>query len=115
MKVKVGDKVLITVGKDKNKANKVVRINKKTNKIVVEKVNIRTKHIKKSQSHPGEKISFEAPFNASNIKIICPHCSKVTRTGYTKLKNNKKQRVCKKCKESLDQLEKTSTSKKAKK
>lgn len=103
MKIKVDDNVLVTTGKYRNKTGKVLRVYKKTNQVVVEKINIRTKHIKKTATRAGERIQFEAPFNISNIKIICPHCSKTTRVGYIKPENAKKQRICKKCKEVLDQ------------
>ena len=103
MKLKAKDTVKVIAGKDKGKTGKVMRIFRNQNKIVVEKVNILTKHIKKTAQKPGEKITFEAPFDASNVMVICPHCKKTTRVGYKKLKSGKKERTCKKCKETLDQ------------
>ncbi len=110
MKVKKDDNVLVTAGKSRNSTGKVMRTFRKSDKIVVEKVNMRKKHIKKTTSRPGEIITFEAPIHASNVKVLCPHCSKATRVGYIILENKKKQRVCKKCNQSLD---KVSTSKKS--
>lgn len=104
MKIKVNDNVLVISGKDRNKTGKVMRIIEKEGKVVVEKLNMRTKHIKKSQTRPGSKITMEAPMSASNVMVICPHCKKRSRVGYTKLETGKKQRVCKKCKESLDKI-----------
>lgn len=103
MKIKVGDNVLVTTGKYRNKTGKVIRLYKKTSQVVVEKINIRTKHIKKTTTKAGERIQFEAPFNISNVKVICPQCSKAVRVGYIKPENAKKQRICKKCKEVIDQ------------
>ena len=106
MKIKMNDNVIVVSGKDRGKSGKVTRILTKEGKIVVEKLNMRTKHIKKTQTRPGEKITFEAPLDVSNIMVICPNCKKRTRVGYTKLETGKKQRICKKCKESLDKISK---------
>lgn len=111
MKLKTGDKIVVTAGKNKTSTGKIMRVFQKTGKIVVEKVNMQKKHIKKTTSRPGEIISYEAPLHSSNVKVICPSCNKATRVGYIKLENGKKQRVCKKCSQSLDQAT-TSTKKK---
>lgn len=102
MKLKIHDQVQVITGKDKGKKGKITKILRKQNKVVAEKINIRTKHIKKTAEKRGEKIQFEAPIDASNVMIICPACHKMTRIGYKKLEKGKKQRTCKKCKESLD-------------
>lgn len=101
MKIHTNDNVLVTSGKDRGKTGKVLRVFPSKNKIIVEKTNIRTKHIKKSQNRPGERIQFEAPLAVANVMIICPACNKVTRVGMTVLENGKKQRTCKKCKRPL--------------
>lgn len=97
MKIKISDKVQIISGKYKGKTGKVLKVSKKTNQITVEKINIRTKHIKKREGRKGERIQYEAPFNASNVKIICSHCSKPVRIGYVTGEDGKKRRICKKC------------------
>lgn len=99
MKIQSSDTVLVIAGKDKGKTGKVMRVLIKQKRVVVEKVNVITKHIKKKQDQPGQKIKLEAPINVSNVKLICPNCKKATRVGYTKLANGKKARTCKKCKE----------------
>ena len=106
MKIKVNDQVSIIAGKDKNKTGKVMRLMHKQNKVVVEKINIRTKFIKKTKEKAGQQIKFEAPLNASNVMVICPNCKKRTRVGYKKLENKKKERICKKCHETLDKNKK---------
>ena len=103
MKVKAKDKVMVLAGKYKGKIGAVMRIFKKTNRVTVEKVNIRTKHIKKTSARRGQIIKYEAPFDASNVMVICPNCNKPTRVGYNIPEKNKKYRVCKKCGESLEQ------------
>ena len=103
MKVKVNDKVLVIAGKYKGKTGTVLRIYKKPKKITVEKINIRTKHIKKTATHAGQRIQFEAPFSISNVKVICPNCNKATRVGFGIPEKGKKYRICKKCNESVEQ------------
>lgn len=101
MKIKSNDEVVILAGKDKGKKGKVLKVLVKQQAVVVEKVNIRTKHIKKRENKPGEIIKFEAPIDISNVMLICPKCGKAARVGYKKLTNKKKQRICKKCKEAV--------------
>lgn len=105
MKIKISDTVLIIAGKEKGKTGKVLKTLKKNGKIVVEKLNIRTRHIKKTPQKAGEIIHYEAPMSASNVKIICPNCSKSARIGYKLLENAQKQRVCKKCGQGVDRTE----------
>jgi large subunit ribosomal protein L24 len=103
MKIKVKDKVLVLAGKYKGKTGTVIRIYKKTNRVTVEKVNIRTKHIKKTTTRAGQIIKYEAPFDVSNVMIICPNCNKATRVAYNIPEKGKKYRICKKCGESVEQ------------
>ena len=70
MKVKVGDKVKILAGKDKGKEGKVIVTLKKKDKVVVEGINMITKHMKPTQGNEGGIISVEAPIHVSNVKVI---------------------------------------------
>ncbi|MEK7085962.1 MAG: 50S ribosomal protein L24 [Patescibacteria group bacterium] len=106
MKVQLNDQVAIIAGKDKGKKGKIMKVLRKQDAVVVEKINIRTKHINKKENKPGERIKFEAPVHVSNVMLICPHCGKLTRVGYKKLTKGKKQRICKKCKEGVDKITK---------
>ena len=103
MKIKVKDKVLVTAGKYKGKTGVVMRILEKQDKVTVEKVNIRTRHIKKTSTHAGQRLQYEAPFSVSNVKLICPSCNKATRIAYKTPDKGKKYRICKKCNESVEQ------------
>jgi large subunit ribosomal protein L24 len=105
MKLKKNDKVLVISGKDKGKAGKIIRVVTKHNKVVVEKVNIRTKHIKKTQGQAGQKIRFEGPISASNVMILDPQLNKPTRIAFKKLENGKKERISKLTGISLDNLQ----------
>lgn len=102
MKIHLNDKVLVITGKYRGKSGTVQRVNTKLNKVTVEKINIRTRHIKKKPGQAGQKIQFEAPMDASNVMVICPHCSKATRVAHKVLAEKGSQRVCKKCGQSLD-------------
>lgn len=119
MKIKVNDKVLVTTGKYKGKTGKVMRVYDKARQVTVEKINIRTRHIKRTSTRAGERIKYEAPFDASNVMLLCPSCNKPTRVGYaipTKGPRHsgagKKYRICKKCKESVEQVTAMATQKK---
>lgn len=98
MKIRLNDQIQVIAGKDKGKKGTITKILRKQNKIVVEKVNVRTKHIKKTAEGPGRKIQFEAPIDASNVMFVCPNCDKPSRIGYQVPKDGKKERICKKCK-----------------
>jgi len=102
MKIKVNDEVIVIAGKDKGKKGKVTRTISKSNKVVVEKVNIRTKHIKKTAQEAGQIVKFEAPIDASNVMIIDPKTKKPTRVGYRMLEKRKKERYAKVSDEPLD-------------
>ncbi|MDA1061218.1 MAG: 50S ribosomal protein L24 [bacterium] len=104
MKIKLNDQVAIIAGKDKGKKGKVMKVLRKHRAIIVEKVNIKVKHVKKTQEKSGEKIEFEGKIDVSNVMIICPNCGKRTRVGYKILESKKKQRICKKCKEAVDKV-----------
>ena len=92
---------MVISGKDKGKTGRVMKTLTKASRIVVEKVNFRTKHIKKTSSRAGEKIQYEAPISSANVVLICPSCSKPTRIAYKILENGKKERICKKCQQSV--------------
>jgi|SRR3989344_7542733 len=98
MKVKKGDSVLVTAGKDSGKVAKILKAFPKEGKILVEGVNLKSKHVRpKRQGEKGQVVRVASPFDASNVKFICPKCGKATRLG-KKMVGDKKFRVCKKCK-----------------
>lgn len=103
MKIKVNDKVLVTAGKFKGKTGAVMRVFEKSDRVTVEKVNIRTRHVKKTATQAGQRLQYEAPFSVSNVMLICPSCNKATRVAYKVTAAGKKNRVCKKCSQSVEQ------------
>lgn len=98
MKIKTGDNVMITAGKNKGKTGKVIQVFPAHNKLVVEGMNLTTKHLKKSGNQPGKKIEYSAPIHMSNVQLVDKD-GKVGRVGYEVLKKDdklKKVRVLKK-------------------
>jgi large subunit ribosomal protein L24 len=99
MKIKKGDNVLITAGKDKGRTAKIIRSFPKDLKVLVEGINLKKKHVRpRREGEKGQVVSIPAPLDVSNIKIICPKCGKATRIGY-RTEGEIKNRVCKKCKQ----------------
>ena len=100
MKIQKGDTVKILAGKDKGKKGKVLQVFPTAKRVVVEGVNKMIKHLRaRKEREGGQRVEFDGPINASNVAVICPKCSKITRVGYKILANKKKTRICKKCKE----------------
>ena len=115
MTVKKGDNVVVITGKDKGKTGKVLEVFPKDNKVLVDGVNIVTKHKKaRTQQEKSEIVKKTAPFDASNVLVVCPVCGKATRVAHKEI-NGKNARVCKKCSASLDKEFVKSTKKEAKK
>lgn len=115
MTIKNGDTVYVITGKDKGKTGKVSAVYSDKNKVLVENVNIVTKHKKpKSQQDKGGIVKKPAPIDASNVMVVCPVCNKATRIAHKEI-DGKKARVCKKCGASLDKEFVKQTKKEAKK
>ena len=103
MNFKVGDKVVVIAGKDKGKEGKIVKTLKNDNKVVVEGINMVTKHVKPSaQNENGGIIKVEAPIHASNVMILDPKTKKRTRIAHEIDENGKKHRISVKSKERLN-------------
>lgn len=102
LSIKKNDKVLVITGKDKGKQGKVLGVLPKDNKVVVEDVNVVTKHQKpRSQQDQGGLIKKNAPIEISNVMVVCPECGKATRVARKNI-DGKNTRICKKCNASLD-------------
>ncbi|MDP2691846.1 MAG: 50S ribosomal protein L24 [Candidatus Gracilibacteria bacterium] len=102
MKLKVGDSIIVIAGKNKGKTGKITATNEEKNTVIVEKVNMKVKHHKKTMAAPGQKIESEAPLHASNVMIIDPKTNKRSRIGYRILKTGKKERFSKASGEALN-------------
>lgn len=98
MRIKTNDNVKVISGEDRGTTAKVLRVNRKTNKIVVEGVNRVYKHVRRSQKNPqGGRLSKEMPISVSNVLLVCEACGAATRVGVRYLPNGAKERYCKKC------------------
>ncbi len=93
--VKTGDKVMIISGKDKGKTGKVLEVSPKEGKVIVEGLNLVTKHVKpRKMGETGGIVKAEGALYACKVMPVCPKCGKPTRIGH-KIEDGKKQRVCK--------------------
>lgn len=103
MHVKKGDKVVVISGKDRGKTGKVLTSLPKSKKVIVEGVNMLTKHKKASQGvQQAGIIHQEGPVDVSNIMIYCDKCKKGVRIEKKVLEDGKKVRACKKCGEMFE-------------
>lgn len=111
-KIKSEDRVEVITGKNRGKIGKVKKMvaDKKRLRVIVENVNMVTRHTKPGgPGIPGGIFKKEAPLDISNVALLCPKCNEPTRVSYTFLPQVgsdklKKVRVCKKCKEQIDEL-----------
>ena len=115
MTVKKGDTVVVIAGKDKGKKGKVLEVFPKDNRVIVDGVNIVSKHKKaRTQQEQSAIIKKTAPIDASNVMVVCGVCGKATRIAPREI-DGKKVRACKKCSASLDKEYVKQTKKEAKK
>ena len=97
MNIRTGDTVHILSGRDKGKEGKVLGVQPKSNKVIVEGISVASRHQKpRKQGEPGGIIKRETPIYASKVMRVCPKCSKPTRCAHL-IKDTEKVRVCKKC------------------
>ena len=100
--VKTGDTVVVLSGKDKGKQGSVLAVSPKEGKVIVEKVNMVTKHVKpRRMGEPGGIVKAEGAMYASKVQIVCPRCKKPTRIGHKLFEDGSKARICKKCGEEI--------------
>jgi large subunit ribosomal protein L24 len=82
LKIKTGDNVVVTAGKDKGKRGKVTKVIRSSNRVIVQGANMVLKHQKPSQDSAGGIIPKEASLHISNVSLIDPNDGKATRVGY---------------------------------
>ena len=102
MKLKKGDKVVITTGKDKGKTGEITTVLPKENKVIVAGINVAKRHTKPTQESAGGIVSKEMPIHVSNVALVDPKTGKATRVGYKVEKDGHKVRVAKKSGEVVD-------------
>ncbi len=107
-KIRKGDTVEIISGRleDKGKRGEVINVLTKDGRVVVQGVNIRTKHQKQVQTQAGRqmnpgRIQFEGPIHISNVMLVCPKCGETVRVGIQRDETGA-HRVCKNCEQLID-------------
>jgi large subunit ribosomal protein L24 len=95
MNIKKGDKVIVTKGKDAGKKGAVLAIFKTENRVLVEGLNMKKKHVKPTRTSKGSTVELAHPISRSNIALLDPKTGKATRTGAKEV-NGKKIRIAKK-------------------
>jgi large subunit ribosomal protein L24 len=105
MWIKTNDIVKVITGEDRGSRGKVLRVNRKEGKLVVEGVNRVYKHVRRSQKNPqGGRLSREMPIPMSNVLLICAKCGAASRLGARFLPDGAKERFCRKCGASNGQI-----------
>ncbi len=103
MHVKKGDTIQVISGRDKGKVGEVIKTMPETSQIVVEGVNVRTKHVKPQQEgESGQIATFEAPIHSSNVMLYSTKEQVASRISYTFTEEGKKVRMLKKTGEIID-------------
>ena len=98
--VKTGDTVIVINGKDRGAKGKVLEVAPSEGKVIVEGVNIVTKHVKpKQMGEQGGLIKAESALYADKVQLVCPKCGRATRVGHAAKADGAKdkKRICKKC------------------
>lgn len=102
--IRKGDEVEVLSGKDQGKRGKVIKVDVKHDRAMVEKVNFQVRHLR--PGHPmapqGGRVEREGAMDLSNLMLVCPKCHKRTRPRFQKLESGARIRVCRKCEEHID-------------
>jgi large subunit ribosomal protein L24 len=103
MKLRRDDTVVVIKGRDKGRRGAVQQVFPKDNKVLVEGVNMVTRHMKPSQGvRQAGIITKEMPITIANLMYVCSACDKPSRVGHRFLADGSKARFCKKCEEVIE-------------
>ena len=101
-KIRKGDTVEITKGKDRGKKGRVIKVFISNGRAIVEGINLVKKHKRKTrEDEKGGIVSIEMPISLTNLMLYCKNCNRSRRVGFTILKDGTKSRFCKECKEAI--------------
>lgn len=101
IKLKAGDKIKVTLGKDKGREGKIEKVFPGQKTALIPEINIFKKHVKGASGQKGGIYDVPRPLAFSKIALVCPKCKKITRVGF-KMVDNQKVRVCRKCSKEID-------------
>ena len=103
MRLHTEDNIMVIKGRDRGKQGRVTQVFNKENKVMVEGMNIVSRHTKATGGvRQAGIIQKEMPMRVSNVMLVCPGCAKPTRIGYRFLADGTKARICKKCEEVIE-------------
>ncbi len=103
MQIKKNDTVVVISGKEKGKRGRVIAVHPKTNKVLVEKLNMIKRHMRPNQElRQGGIVEKEGPLSAANVRLICAKCDKPTSVSRQDQGDGVRLRVCKVCNETID-------------
>lgn len=101
LKIKKGDKVIVLTGKNKGSKGEILKVIRETNRVIVQGVNMITRHNKPSQTSAGGIEKREASIHISNVAVADPKGGKASRVGFKTLKDGKKVRFARKSGEEI--------------
>ncbi len=102
--IRKNDRVIVLSGKEKGKEGRVLSVLHKKQRVIVERINMIKRHMKPSRQYAqGGIIEKEGSIHLSNVMLVCPRCQRPTRIGNKPLEDGRKVRICKKCREVIDQ------------
>ena len=101
MKIKTGDMVVVITGKDKGTSGKVLKAMPKENRVIVEGVNVQTKHQKQTRTEKAEIKHIEGPIDVSNVALYDPKSKEIIKIGY-EVRDGRKVRINRKTKNVID-------------
>ncbi len=102
-RIKKEDKVKIIAGKDKGKIGRILKIDRKKSRVLVENINMMKRHVRpNAQNRQGGIVEREAPIHWSNVMLMCSKCMNPVRIRMQRLEDGKNMRVCRKCNEIID-------------
>ncbi len=113
LKIKKGDLVEVISGSAKydpqaKKRGRVIKVLTDKNKILVEEINKRFKHMRPSSQNPkGGRVEREMPLALSNVMLVCPACDKTTRVKARKAEDGTKARYCMRCEKTIETVKKS--------
>lgn len=100
--VKTGDTVIVLSGKERGKKGKITAVSPKEGKVIIEGVNMVSKHVKpRKMGEAGGIVEAEGAMYASKVQIVCPNCGEKTRVAHKISEDGTKLRICKKCNKPL--------------
>jgi len=102
MKIKKGDRVFVTTGKDKGKTGDVLKVYRKSDRVLVQGANMMKRHTRPTQTAAGGIVEMEASIHVSNVAHIDPKDDKPTRVGFKVLEGGNKVRFAKRSGEVID-------------